>query len=381
MYRQTEQRSNGGSWILALLVVAVGLLVGDRIWRLWSTRPVPVEDPTAQPRPVTPRGDLAEDEKTTIAIFKAAKDSVVNISSIALRRDRFSFDILKIPAGSGTGFVWDEQGRIVTNYHVVKGAGAVEVTLSDHSQWNATHVAFDEDKDLAVLWTDAPKERLKPLPLGRSSELQVGQKVFAIGNPFGLDHTLTTGIVSALGREMESISGRTIKGVIQTDAAINPGNSGGPLLDSSGRLIGVNTAIVSPSGSSAGIGFAIPVDEVNRVVPRLIRKQAVARPSLGITPVPDSIARQRGVQGVIILNIEPGGPAAKAGLLPTRRDQFGRIRWGDVIIAVDGTEVQSWNDLDSLLEENYRVGQEIVVTILRAGQQLDVRLKLAAEPR
>ncbi|MFO0867302.1 MAG: trypsin-like peptidase domain-containing protein, partial [Gemmataceae bacterium] len=254
---------------VAVLYILVFALAGVTFWRLWhldrgaDTTP----DPNAQPRTVAPRGDLAEDEKSTINLFKAASPSVVHIRSIQSRTDPFGFQMNKVEAGSGTGFVWDEKGRIVTNFHVVKGATELQVTLADHSTWRAVQINYDESKDLAVVWTDAPKERLKPLPVGESAKLLVGQKVFAIGNPFGLDQTLTTGIISARGREIDSAVGQTIKNVIQTDAAINPGNSGGPLLDSAGRLIGVNTAIISPSGSSAGIGFAIPVDEVNRVVP------------------------------------------------------------------------------------------------------------------
>ena len=366
------------SWILLFLII---LLLADRLWHFRAPRGDSGPDPTATARTVTPRGDLAEDEKATIEIFKNARGSVVNITSIGVQRSPFSFDVMKIPRGSGTGFVWDEKGRIVTNYHVVQGASAVQVTLSDHSTWSAYQIRFDEDKDLAVLWTDAPKNQLKPLPVGKSADLQVGQKVFAIGNPFGLDQTLTTGIISALGREMESVSGRTIKGVIQTDAAINPGNSGGPLLDSAGRLIGVNAAIISPSGSSAGIGFAIPVDEVNRVVPRLIRNEKNVRPGLGITPVPDQIARQRGVEGVIVLNVDPDGPAAKTGLRTTRRDERGRIRWGDVITAVDGKKVSSANELAALLEENYEIGQQVVLTIERDGEEKEVRLTLTADTR
>lgn len=366
------------TWVLILVV---GVLIVDRFWDLRGKRSEPGPDAVAEPRLVTPRGDLAEDEKTTIDLFKKAKDSVVNVTSLAVRRDPFSFNTMKIPQGSGTGFVWDEKGRIVTNYHVVQNARAVQVTLADHSTWNATQIQFDEHKDLAVLWTDAPRDRLKPLAIGKSAELQVGQKVFAIGNPFGLDQTLTTGIVSALGREIESVSGQAIKGVIQTDAAINPGNSGGPLLDSAGRLIGVNTAIVSPSGSSAGIGFAIPVDEVNRVVPRLIRFEKNVKPGLGVTPVPDQIARQRGIEGVIVLNVDAEGPGAKAGLRPTQRDNLGRIRWGDVITAVEGNPVKSTNELSNLLEEHYMVGQEVTVTIVRDGQERDVKLTLTADTR
>ncbi len=381
MARYEREHGSGAlvlTWILLLLTVA---LLADRVWNWYSNRPEYGSDETAAPRPIAPHGDLAEDEKTTINIFKSAKGSVVNVTSLKLARNPFSFDITKIPAGSGTGFVWDEKGRIVTNYHVVQGARAVQVTLADHSTWTAYQVHTDEDNDVAVLWTDAPRERLKPLLVGKSSELQVGQKVFAIGNPFGLDETLTTGIISALGREMESVSGRTIKDVIQTDAAINPGNSGGPLLDSSGRLIGVNTAIISPSGSSAGIGFAIPVDSVNRVVPRLIRYGKSVRAGLGITPVPDQIAKQRGISGVIILNVEQGGPAAKAGLRGTRRDDRGRIRWGDVITAIDGKQVATYDELSRLLEDNYEIGQQVTVTYLREGEEREAKVALTADAR
>jgi S1-C subfamily serine protease len=381
MTRYEREHGNGTlilTWILLILTVA---LLADRFWNWYSNRPEPGNDATAEPRPLAPKGDLAEDEKITIAIFKSNRGSVVNVTSLKLTRDPFSFDITKIPAGSGTGFVWDEKGRIVTNFHVVQGARAVQVTLADHSTWTAYQVRYDEDNDLAVLWTDAPRERLKPLLLGKSSDVEVGQKVFAIGNPFGLDETLTTGIISAVGREMESVSGRTIKDVIQTDAAINPGNSGGPLLDSHGHLIGVNTAIISPSGTSAGIGFAIPSDTVNRVVPRLIRYGKSVRAGLGITPVPDQIAKQRGVTGVIILNVEQGGPAAKAGLRGTRRDEQGRIRWGDVITAIDGKHVATNDELSRLLEDNYEVGQQVTVKYLRDGEEHEAKVALTADAR
>jgi S1-C subfamily serine protease len=239
-------------------------------------------------------------------------------------------------------------------------------------------VEVDPDRDLAVIWITAPKNKLKPILVGKSEDLQVGQKTFAIGNPFGLDQTLTQGLVSALGREIEADTGRTIKGVIQTDAAINPGNSGGPLLDSAGRLIGVNTAIVSPSGSSAGIGFAIPVDEVNRVVTQLIKHGKVTRPGLGIQEAPDQLARRWGIPGVLILNVNPDGPAAKAGLKATRRDQSGRILVGDAITAIDGEEVDSSNQLFALLEK-HAVGDEVTVTVWRQGNTLDVKMPLIAQ--
>lgn len=379
-----NQRSSSSStlWAYMLLLAVVAFL----IWRFWPGIEHGVfrergGDKTAAPRVVTPRGSLAEDEKSTIALFKAAAPSVVNVTNLSVYRDRFSLNVQRVPHGTGSGFVWDEKGRIVTNYHVIKGASAIQVTLADHSTWDVYQAKYDADKDLAVLWTDAPADRLQPLPLGESSKLQVGQKVFAIGNPFGLDQTLTTGIISALNREIEAETGQTIKGMIQTDAAINPGNSGGPLLDSAGLLIGVNTAILSPSGSSAGIGFAIPVDEVNRVVPRLIRFEKSARPSLGITPAPDQWARQMGIKGVIILDVTPNGPAAKAGLRPTRRDDFGRIRWGDVITAIDDHAVSASKEYFSVLEENYEIGQQVTVTYERGDEENKVKLTLTADAK
>lgn len=375
-------RDRSSPFAVTVLYLLVFALAGVTFWRLWQDRPGGTgNDPNAQPRTVAARGDLAQDEKATIELFKAASPSVVHIRSIQARSDAWGFQMNKVEAGTGTGFVWDEKGRIVTNYHVVKGAQEVEVTLSDHSTWTAQQIHYDPNKDLAVLWTDAPVNRLKPLPIGESEKLLVGQKVFAIGNPFGLDQTLTTGIISALGREIESVGGQTIKGVIQTDAAINPGNSGGPLLDSAGRLIGVNTAIISPSGSSAGIGFAIPVDEVNRVVPRLIRYGKDLRPGLGITEVPEQLAKKRGVDGVIILNVVPGSPAEKAGLRPTRRDRTGRIVWGDTIVAIDDHPVHSPNELFEFLESKYEIGQQVSVTVRRNGEEFKVNLTLTADNR
>jgi S1-C subfamily serine protease len=377
----SKNQSHGSTLVAYIFFLAV---IGVLVWRFWPGTGGPIEkggDQTAAPRLVEPRGSLAEDEKSTIELFKVASPSVVNITSAAVQRDRFNLNVQKIPLGTGSGFVWDDKGRIITNYHVIKGAGAIDVTLADHSTWRVYQVKGDPDKDLAVLWTDAPRERLKPLPLGESANLLVGQKVFAIGNPFGLDQTLTTGIISALNREIETDSGESIKGMIQTDAAINPGNSGGPLLDSAGRLIGVNAAIISPSGSSAGIGFAIPVDEVNRVVPRLIRFEKAAHPSLGIREAQNQLTRQLGVKGVLILEVTPDGPADKAGLRPTRRDEFGRIRWGDVITAVDDHPIKSAKELFSLLESNYQVGQEVTVTYERADQEKKVKMTLAADAR
>jgi S1-C subfamily serine protease len=233
------------------------------------------------------------------------------------------------------------------------------------------------DKDIAVLRIDAPTNRLQPIPIGTSKDLQVGQSVFAIGNPFGLDQSLTTGVISALGREIESVTRRPIQGVIQTDAAINPGNSGGPLLDSAGRLIGVNTAIYSPSGVSAGIGFAIPVDTVNRIVSELIRYGKVTRPGIGVQIAEEQIADRLGVKGILIVEVVPGSAAAKAGLRPTQREGSGRVRLGDVITAVDGKKVESPNELFILLE-NYKVGDVVSISLLRDGKVMQTKVTLEA---
>ena len=261
-------------------LIALAVVIG---WLAFQTFQPKLHDPKAVSRPVEARGDLASDEQNTIDIFRYSAPSVVYITSIALRRDFFSLNAYEIPQGTGSGFIWDKQGRVVTNYHVISDANRLEVTLADHSTWKAVLVGAAPDRDLAVLQISAPADKLRPISIGESKNLLVGQKVYAIGNPFGLDQTLTTGIVSALGREISSATGRTIHDVIQPDAAINPGNSGGPLLDSAGRLIGVNTAIYSPSGASSGIGFAVPVGEVNRVVPQIISKGKMIRPGLGIT--------------------------------------------------------------------------------------------------
>jgi S1-C subfamily serine protease len=264
-------------WILLVLLVAAGL-GGGLVYQLGRVASAGGLMPGTQPRAVTARGSLADDEQATIELFKAVSPSVVHVTNLAVKHEPFSLNAQVVPRGTGTGFIWDENGFIVTNYHVVDGASAVRVILSDHSAYESTRIWGYPDKELAVIRIDAPKEKLKPIAVGTSGDLQVGQKTFAIGNPFGLDQTLTTGIVSALERQIESANGRPIPGVIQTSAAINPGNSGGPLLDSAGRLIGVNTAILSPSGAFAGIGFAIPVDEVNRLVPQLIAYGKVAEP-------------------------------------------------------------------------------------------------------
>jgi len=330
----------------------------------------------APPRAVTPRGPLMADELNNIAVFRAASPSVVNITALGLERDLFSRNVQQVPQGTGTGFVWDTAGHVVTNFHVIQDAAGARVTLSDQSSYKAELVGAFPDRDLAVLKIVAPAGKLKALPVGSSRDLQVGQQVYAIGNPFGLDQTLTTGIVSALNREIESVTRRLIRGAIQTDAAINPGNSGGPLLDSAGRLIGVNTAIFSPSGASAGIGFAIPVDEVNRIVPRLIRDGRMVRPALGVTGGGAEINRALGLpKGVPLVRIQRGGPAAKAGLKAFARGDGGVVQ-GDVITAINDEAVEDADDMLNALEK-LNPGDSATLTLWRAGATRKVSVTLS----
>src|SRR5436305_6864988 len=336
--------SNVPPWLAPLLLVLLLFAVVGLGWtalRYYRAYQNAEQAAAAVPRAVTPRGDMMEIEKTTIKIYRQARPSVVHITTRAVRRSMFSLQVEETE-GTGSGFVWDTQGHIVTNYHVIRGAQVSQVTLADQSNWRATLWAGAEERDLAVLHIDAPARKLPPIPVGSSKDLQVGQCVFAIGNPFGLDQTLTTGVVSALGREIGDEGHHPLKNLIQTDAAINPGNSGGPLLDSAGRLIGVNTAIVSPSGTSAGIGFAIPIDTVNRVVPELIRNGRVPTPGIGIVAGDESLATRLGVEGVIVVRTVPGSPAERAGL---RGVDTGRQTLGDVIIGVDGKQVHRLTDL------------------------------------
>ncbi len=357
----------------AISIALVTFVLGQQPWLDSAT----LNDPKAAPRAVSPRGELWPDERSTIGLFRQASPAVVNITAIGVQRDLFTLNLYQIPQGTGSGFVWDTKGNIITNFHVIQNAAAARVTLGDQSDWKAQVVGVAADKDLAVLRIDAPPNRLRPIPLGSSKELQVGQSVFAIGNPFGLDQSLTTGVISALGREIDSVTRRPIQGVIQTDAAINPGNSGGPLLDSAGRLIGVNTQIYSPTGASAGIGFAIPVDTVNRIVPELIRSGKIIRPGLGIELAEEQIAKKIGINGVLIVDVMRGGPAAKAGIRPTRRESSGRVILGDVITAIEGKKVESPNDLFLILED-HQVGDVVTVALLRDGKTVQTKVTLEA---
>jgi S1-C subfamily serine protease len=321
--------------------------------------------------------DLSPDERRRIQVFRQSSASVVYITSIALRRSFFSMDLFQIPQGTGSGFVWDTRGHIVTNYHVIEGGNTFVVALADQSEWEAEVIGVAPDKDLAVLRIKAAAEQLQPLERGRSANLAVGQQVLALGNPFGLDHTLTAGVVSALGRELRSPGGRVIRDVIQTDAAINPGNSGGPLLDSRGRLIGVNSAIYSPSGGSAGIGFAVPVDTVVRLIPQLIQHGRPIQPGIGVTLLPDHITTRLGLEGVVLYEIAHDSPADRAGLKGLRTSRTGRAIAGDRIVAVDGEPVHSGDDLMHLFE-NAGVGGRVTLTVIDEDQKRQVALTLMA---
>jgi S1-C subfamily serine protease len=326
----------------------------------------------ADQRRATSRPALTEREQRTVDLFEQAAPSVVYIRSRSRQPRTFLRD--EVVEGTGSGFIWDKDGHVVTNFHVVRGAESAEIILDDGSAWKAVPVGFAPDRDLAVLRIDAPAELLAPIPLGTSADLSVGQQVLAIGNPFGLDHTLTTGVVSALERTIESVTGVTIYGVIQTDAAINPGNSGGPLLDSAGRLIGVNTAITSPSRASAGIGFAVPVDTVSHFVPQLISAGRITQPTLGIQPLGDRIARRFGLRGVLIGAVFADSGAARAGLEGTSEGRRGVVL-GDVIVAIDGKPVNDLADLRGTLQD-YRVGDEVTVTFMRGEQFMETTVVL-----
>lgn len=310
-----------------------------------------------------------DDEANTTEVFQLASPAVVFVTSSELRRQRFTRNVMEIPRGAGSGFIWDaDSGLVVTNYHVVAGADRLTITLEDEQAFQAEVVGLAPERDLAVLRIMDPPDNLTELPVGDSSELSVGRKVMAIGNPFGLDTTLTVGVVSALDREIQSPSNRTIRGVIQTDAAINPGNSGGPLLNSLGQLIGVNTAIYSPSGGSAGIGFAIPVNMLKEVIPQLIAYGKILRPILGVELASDQWTRRYGIEGVAIVRVLRGLPAAESGLVGATRDYRGNIALGDVITAIEDDPIRTQDDYATALEK-YQVGDQISITT-RRGEEL-----------
>jgi S1-C subfamily serine protease len=328
------------------------------------------------PEAPLPEG-LSAEERRDIDVFRRASASVVFITNFTRQVDFFSFDAVDTPSGTGSGFVWDKTGNIVTNFHVIEDGTKFSVTLGD-TEYDAALVGAAPDKDLAVLKVEAAAGRLVPLVVGRSFDLVVGQRVLVVGNPFGFDHTLTTGVVSGLGRELSSPSGRRIRDVIQTDAAINPGNSGGPLLDSSGRLIGINSAIYSPSGASAGIGFAVPIDTVSRLVPQLIRYGRIKQPGIaGATLLSDAIARANGIEGVALYQVDEGSPSDEAGLTGITLTRSRRPRLGDVIVSVDGKKVRSQEDLfDAFEVAGVGATVRLSVTDGRTDRRREVRVKL-----
>lgn len=312
-------------------------------------------------------------------IYRHVSPSVVAVANKALvRRGFFSMQIYEIPQGSGTGFVWDKLGHIVSNYHVVHQADTLTVTFPDGDQYDAQLIGVAPDYDLAVLRIDAPKEKLSPVEVSDSRQLSVGENVFAIGNPFGLDTTLSAGIVSALGRTITSMTERKIRDVIQTDAAINPGNSGGPLLDSAGRLVGVNTAILSPSGAYAGIGFAVPSATVSRVVPQLIEKGHVTRAGLGVELLPDHITERTGIRGVAIYAVEGNTPAAKAGLEGLSLNRRGAVVFGDIVTAVNGHPVSTVEEMRTMFD-SCKPGDLAELTVVRNRQTRQVKFRLVEE--
>ncbi|MGB9627431.1 MAG: S1C family serine protease, partial [Thermodesulfobacteriota bacterium] len=330
---------------------------------------------------------ITEDEKNNIAVYEKVADGVVNITSIAVQMD-FFFNIFP-SQGSGSGSIIDLKGHILTNHHVVANAQKLEVTLADGSKWPAKLVGSDPDNDLAVIKIEAPREKLKVIPMGDSKNLRIGQKVLAIGNPFGLERTLTTGVISSLGRTIRSEGGYLIEDVIQTDAAINPGNSGGPLLNSEGEIIGVNSAIVSPSGGSVGIGFAIPVNTAKRVIPELIAKGYVTYPWIGATiqPLLPEVAKYLKLKierGAMIAEVVKGGPADKAGLKGgNQRIQVGNIiviAGGDIVVKADQNEVKTHDDLIRYIREK-RPGNSILLKVYRKGNFIDVNVILGERPR
>ncbi|RMA80063.1 S1C family serine protease [Umboniibacter marinipuniceus] len=324
----------------------------------------------------TPYPALTNDEANTIEVYERTSESVVFVTNRTLRRDLFSRRVYESTAGSGTGFVWDQAGHIVTNFHVIEGA--VEIIIRFQGEdYPAKLVGIAPERDLAVLKIEVANELLQPIARGDSQRLRVGHKVIAIGNPFGLDTTLTTGVVSALNRTIESPSNRTIREVIQTDAAINPGNSGGPLLNSAGLLIGVNTAIYSPSGASAGISFSIPVNTVKQTIPELIEYGRVQRPVLGIELAPAQLLRRLNIEGMAIARVTPNLSADIAGIIGLSRDNNGRLQLGDILIAINGALMRSPDDLLGVLEQ-HQYGDTLSLSLIRDGKRYELDVELIA---
>ena len=385
--RRPPERTRPIMYLLLPLVGAgiagLGIWLGTSIQKWLKGEPPPLTNPDAQPREPAPKGALDPEETEAVSLFKGAKASVVNVDTVLVKRGRWDERDLEQQTGTGSGFVWDAEGRVVTNFHVVQEVRrrpntTLRVVTADRKAYDARVVGEAQDYDLAVVQIIAPKdvlEKLPPITVGTSGDLEVGQKAYAIGNPFGLSLTMTKGIISALDRTIEAPSGAPIAGTIQIDAAINPGNSGGPLLDRTGRLIGVNSAIRTPSGGNVGIGFAIPVDTVNRVVTEMIQRGRPLQADLGVKLYDQTKLRRAGYpKGVMIAEITPGGAAAKAGLLGIRPNpRTGRVEPGDLILAVNGTEIAGIPDFQKLLA-GLKPGASVAVKFLRNEQEQETTL-------
>jgi len=335
---------------------------------------------TAASREITPRGELSGDERATIDLFERSRNSVVFITTKQAVMDFWGRNVTSVPRGAGSGFIWDDAGHIVTNFHVIQGASEASVKLVDGRSFRASLVGASPEHDMAVLKIATGFKGPRPIPVGTSGDLKVGQRVYAIGNPFGLDWTLTSGIVSALNRSLNEDDGSLLEHLIQTDAAINPGNSGGPLLDSAGRLIGMNTAIYSPSGAASGIGFAVPVDTVNRVVPSLVRDGRYDQPSIGIRVderLNERLEEATGIEGAFVLRVAKGSSAEEAGLRAAEVSREGEFFGGDIIVSVNGKKIESVSRLLATLDD-YRIGNTVRLGVKRGNQFIEVPVRLQA---
>jgi S1-C subfamily serine protease len=369
---------------LALIAMTVFLAFqlrdNRRRWQAQLAAITAITNQVALAAQTLPRLDRPVTESEATEVYKRVSPSVVSVANNALvRSGLFGFQLYEVPQGTGSGFVWDKKGHIVSNYHVVYQANTLTVTFPDGTRYDAKLVGVAPDYDLAVLKIEASPENLIPVSVAPSHDLQVGQQVYAIGNPFGLDTTLSAGIVSALGRTITSMTERKIYDVIQTDTAINPGNSGGPLLKSCGNLIGVNTAILSPSGASAGIGFAVPSDTVSRIVPQLIEKGRVTRAGLGVQLLPDHVTARADIRGVALYAVSERTPAAAAGLAGLAVNRLGDLVFGDVITAVDKAPVRTIEDLQAILDPR-KPGERVTLTVARGSKSRDLVLPLVEEP-